>query len=82
MFENTNHSYDEIAQLNKDLLEMQHYFLLIIYVIVTVLVCFMIFVGFMTYIHYIYVNKHRERMLKEENRQNLLKYSEEKSDDL
>ena len=81
MFENTNYSYIEIEQLNKDLLEMQHYILLFIYVIVTILVCFMIFVCCMTYIHYIYFNKHRERLLKQEVRQNLLKYEEEKSDD-
>lgn len=81
MFENTNHSYEKITQLNKDLLKMQHYLLLILYVIVTILVCFMIFVCCMTYIHYIYFNKHRERLLKQEIQQNLLKYEEEKSDD-
>ena len=81
MFEDTNYSHNEIEQLNKDFLEMQHYILLFIYVIVTILGCFMIFVCCMTYIHYIYFNKHRERLLKQEVRQNLLKYEEEKSDD-
>lgn len=81
MFENTNNSYVEIENLNKSLLEIQHYILLFIYAIVTILVCCMIFICFMTYIHYIYVNKHRERLLKQENQQNLLQYDEKKSDD-
>lgn len=81
MFENTNHSY-EFDQINKDLLEIKHYIEIFLYVVVTVISCLVLFTCCMIYVHYIYINKHRERMLKEENRQNLLKYSEEKSDDL
>ena len=62
-------------------IEIEHYILLFVCVIVIILVCCMSFICFMTYIHYIYVNKHRERLLKLENQQNLLKYNEEKSDD-
>ena len=81
MFENTNHSY-EFDQINKDLLEIKHYIEIFLYVVVTVISCLVLFTCCAIYVHYIYINKHRERMLKEENRQNLLKYSEEKSDDL
>ena len=56
-------------------IDKNHYILLLIYVIVTILICFMIFVGCMTYIHYIYVNKYRERILKKEIQKKLLKFN-------
>ena len=57
-------------------IEIEHYILLFVCVIVIILVCCMSFVIFMTYIHYIYFNKHRERLLKQEIEKNFLKYNE------
>ena len=77
MFEHQN--YSDLEELNQNFLELQHTVMLFLYIMCSIVILTILFLLCLTYANYIHSKKARTK-LKDEINLNLLKHSENESE--